>query len=562
MNTIAAKAVDPANNMSTASVNISLDSTPPQVAINSPPDGYTTTADSIDVTGIINDIVRGTVNDNQGSVLVNGVTAEIANRNFTAHAIPLIAGANTITAAGSDQWGNIAGNSITVNRDTTPRVTLNIESGNGQSGFIGSTLANPLVASLKKANNDPIANETVIFRVVDNNGTLYDTVSGNGMRIVAGLTDTGGNASALLTLGSWAGSGNNRVEVSATGVEGTVFFIASGMMKPPAAIYAAQGSQQRGAVNQLLPEPLVAFVTDEGHNPLKDVPVIFRVVEGGGHFTNGPDTLTTITINSDSDGRATVGFILGPTAGNDGNIMEAIFDGNTLPPASFTATGLVPGDPGNTRVSGVVLDNSNNPIGNVTMKVEGTTREAISDDNGLVIKSDLGVGVVKAGWHCGGNPAPTGSANNCPECKTGNNNSCVPSAGGSCTDDGNVCTDDTCQSGSCAHPTKPDGTVNVVECCFNGQVIPKSVSDFNTLLTKCPASTQFTYRNHEIDGCSTPPIIAIITPGLSVQYPVGGHCGFASTAFGQPEPPFPHGSSPIDLPCNKHDVCYQTCNSL
>ncbi|MBI5192149.1 MAG: hypothetical protein HZA08_01765 [Nitrospirae bacterium] len=100
-------------------------------------------------------------------------------------------------------------------------------------------------------------------------------------------------------------------------------------------------------------------------------------------------------------------------------------------------------------------------------------------------------------------------------------------------------------------------------------MVSKAVSDLNTLLTKCPDSTQFTSRNHEIDGCSTPPIIAIITPGLSVQDPVGGHCGVKdssgnsySTAFGQPEPPFPHGSSPIDLPCNKHDVCYQTCGSF
>ncbi|MBI5192147.1 MAG: hypothetical protein HZA08_01755 [Nitrospirae bacterium] len=247
MNTIAAKAVDPANNMSTASVNISLDSTPPQVAINSPPDGYTTTADSIDVTGIINDIVRGTVNDNQGSVLVNGVTAEIANRNFTARSIPLIPGSNTITADGSDQWGNLASNSITVTRDTTPRVTLNIESGNGQSGFIGSQLPNPLVVSLKDKNNNPVSGKVVVFRVNENNGTLYDTASGTEMRAAAVLTDASGLASASLSLGSWAGSGNNRVEVSATGVKGTVFFIASGMMKLPAAIYVAQGSQQRGA---------------------------------------------------------------------------------------------------------------------------------------------------------------------------------------------------------------------------------------------------------------------------------------------------------------------------
>ena len=40
----------------------------------------------------------------------------------------------------------------------------------------------------------------------------------------------------------------------------------------------------------------------------------------------------------------------------------------------------------------------------------------VSDD-GLVIRSSPGVGVLKAGWHCGGNPAASGTAANCPTCQ-------------------------------------------------------------------------------------------------------------------------------------------------
>src|SRR3989304_8152620 len=136
---------------------------------------------------------------------------------------------------------------------------------------------------------------------------------------------------------------------------------------------------------------MVAYVTDEGHNPLENVSVIFKAVEGGGVFTNGLDT---ITVNSDSDGRATTAFILGPTAGNDSNIVEATFSGNTRSPASFTFTGLIPGNPGDTKISGVVLDNSNNPIPNVTMRVEGTTREAKTDATGQFVVSNVPVGPV------------------------------------------------------------------------------------------------------------------------------------------------------------------------
>src|SRR5207244_11368969 len=39
----------------------------------------------------------------------------------------------------------------------------------------------------------------------------------------------------------------------------------------------------------------------------------------------------------------------------------------------------------------------------------------VSDD-GLVIRSNPGVGVLKAGWHCGGVSADLGSVANCPVC--------------------------------------------------------------------------------------------------------------------------------------------------
>ncbi|MBI5192340.1 MAG: carboxypeptidase regulatory-like domain-containing protein [Nitrospirae bacterium] len=335
--------------------------------------------------------MRGTVNESQGSVLVNGVEAVISNRNFTAEPIPLVPGPNTITASGSDQWGNTASAVITVNLNTTPRQTLTIESGNNQSSLIGTMLPAPLLVSLRDENDAPVSGEPVIFRVAENNGVLLTSGSGLGVRAVAVTTDAEGYAQADFRVGTWAGSGNNRVDVTATGVDGNVIFIASGTQKPPAAIYVAQGNQQRGGVNQPLPEPLVVFVTDEGHNPLDNIPVIFKAVEGGGLFLNGLDN---ITVNTDSDGRAAVSYILGPNAGNDGNVLEATFEGNTMPPAGFTATGLIPGDPGDTRISGVVLDNSNNPITNVTIRIEGTTREAVSDSNGQFTVNNVPVGPV------------------------------------------------------------------------------------------------------------------------------------------------------------------------
>jgi len=73
------------------------------------------------------------------------------------------------------------------------------------------------------------------------------------------------------------------------------------------------------------------------------------------------------------------------------------------------------------------------------------------------------------------------------------------------------------------------------------------------------AETGQANRCHEIDGCSAP---------FSDSFrddPTGGTLGRHSTAFGKDvlTTDFdPHGLAPRDdLPCNHHDVCYQTCGS-
>ena len=57
---------------------MTLDTTPPHVTITSPPDQFVTTRRaSISVAGNVNDIVVGTVNDEQAQVTVNGAAAQV-----------------------------------------------------------------------------------------------------------------------------------------------------------------------------------------------------------------------------------------------------------------------------------------------------------------------------------------------------------------------------------------------------------------------------------------------------------------------------------------------------
>jgi hypothetical protein len=68
----------------------------------------------------------------------------------------------------------------------------------------------------------------------------------------------------------------------------------------------------------------------------------------------------------------------------------------------------------------------------------------VSED-GSVIVSDPGVGVIKAGWHCGGNPNPVGSAGECGECARCVGTQCQPDPTKTTCDSGNGC----CSNGRC-----------------------------------------------------------------------------------------------------------------
>src|SRR5262249_3443871 len=49
----------------------------------------------------------------------------------------------------------------------------------------------------------------------------------------------------------------------------------------------------------------------------------------------------------------------------------------------------------------------------------------VVSDDGQLIRSSAGVGVLKAGWHCGGDPDASGSAASCGECNTCVDDQCV-----------------------------------------------------------------------------------------------------------------------------------------
>jgi hypothetical protein len=381
-NTITAAATSNAAT-STASIQVTLDTTPPRATILSPLNGFVTTDSTVTVSGTANDTVVGTVNDQQVQVRVNGFDAVVQNRSFQVIDIPVAIGDNVITATAHDRAGNGATATITIRRDPPTQPHIQLVSGNNQRAAIGSPLASPLVVGLFDANNNPVSNQTVVFAVTQNNGSLDA-----GQVTEAVTTNSQGQAQVHWTVGTRSGAGNNTVIANATGFDGSAVFTASGSATNAALINMDAGTGQTGVAGQALPHPFVAVVTDAGHNRLGNVSVTFRVTQGGGTL-GGQSSVTTM---SDSDGRALATLTLGPRDGISNNVVEATFTGNPGFPAAFVATGRALGDPAATRITGVVLDNSNNPVPGATIRAYLTNVPAQASQGippSIAVQSDL-----------------------------------------------------------------------------------------------------------------------------------------------------------------------------
>jgi hypothetical protein len=388
-NTIVARVVGANGGEVTDSIVVSMDLTPPYITVETPEDGQVINTNTIAVSGLVNDIVRGTIADNQANVTVNGIAASVSNRSYLAENVPLQEGDNQIIISASDQVGNSATQTLTVRFEVPGAKRIEMVSGQNQKAQIQNTIAAPLVVQLIGSDGNPVAGKNVVFRVIQGDGVVgVGTVDESQAVLVT--SDDAGQAQTSFKLGSRSGNGNHRVRAKAVGFDGEVVFYASADPNPGDKISVIAGNNQRGAVNQPLPEPFVVAVTDTGSNLIAGTQVQFDVVKGGGRFQDGSTAFTTTT---DTDGRASAQLTLGPDAGLDQQQVTATLVGTTAK-AGFTASALQAGDPGQTTVTGVVLDNQDNPVPGVTIRVDGTTRQGVADAQGQFTITEVPVGPV------------------------------------------------------------------------------------------------------------------------------------------------------------------------
>ncbi len=361
--------------MRSASVTVTYDNVAPDVVIDSPPDGVITDADRVDVTGVVNDVLTA-LGAPLTVVKVNGAPAAVSHRAFVAVGVPLKPGRNTLTAVATDNAGNTGQAAITVTRQDLAGQRIVVVSGNNQSGPVGSELENPLIVRLVDAEDHGVANRLVTFTVTRGSGTLAGG-TGNGQTVVR-TTGSEGRAEARFTLGANAGEGSHRVTATASGFVGEAGFCASAAALAPDRIVVLSGDNQMGAINEVLPLPLVTAVLDADGNPLAGVAVTFSVLDGGGSVSGS----ATSTMMTGPDGKAAAALRLGHIPGVNGNRVQVAFPGLSGLPAIFTASSALAGQAAETSISGVVLDNSDLPMPGVIASVPGTPLHATADGQG------------------------------------------------------------------------------------------------------------------------------------------------------------------------------------
>ncbi len=375
-------------NAGAASVEVTRDIQAPLVRIDSPRQGFAAIDGTLAVTGVVNDLGSGVL---PPQVFVNGRPAQVDNGTFMLLDVSLVPGPNTLEAVAIDAVGNESRHLITVRREQPAGARLRLAAGNGQLGLVRSDLGEPLAVQVIDELGNPVAGRVVRFEVSRNSGTLRAGAGQPPLRLLELPTDGSGRAAVLFTLGDTSGEGNNRVRATALGVAGEVEFCASALASEPLQILMVEGDNQRGQVGEPLAQPLKALVLDADGNPIPGVPVTFTVTTGGGNI----DGEAAAVRAAGADGRARAVFTLGPAPGVVNHTVSATFEGLLGSPATFKASGLPVGDPADTAIAGLVLDNAQEPIPGATVHIEGTTLTAVTDAAGQFLLGDVPVGLVE-----------------------------------------------------------------------------------------------------------------------------------------------------------------------
>lgn len=208
--------------------------------------------------------------------------------------------------------------------------SITLISGNGQTGLVDSTGAQPLVVEVRDAAGNPAAGRTINWTNV---AGLTSAIASSS------VTDAAGRASMTFIYGSTPAIGTITAIDSVNG-QRVVFTLTSTKAASTGSIVSGNG--QSGLPGTAGPQPIVIQLRDANNAPVAGKTVTWTVV-------SGPATLGPVTTLTDASGQAAASFNFGATAGT--SIIQAQGpDSGQLLQAAVTALGnnqalsLVSGD--------------------------------------------------------------------------------------------------------------------------------------------------------------------------------------------------------------------------
>ena len=229
--------------------------------------------------------------------------------------------------------------SLTVEAVEPPvATTLEIVSGNNQTGTMGQALASSFVVRLKDQNGSAMSGQTVTFSI----GTKPVSSMGASLSATTATTGAKGLASTTLTLGDTPGT--YEVTASVTKSDGTkleVSFTATATAAPPppppppakvaTTLQKRSGDGQSAQVSTQLSSAFVVRVLDQDGNALGGVSVSFSVSPSSGR-------LSASSATTGSNGQASTRLTLGSTTGTYTVTASVTKSDNTKLTVTFTAT--------------------------------------------------------------------------------------------------------------------------------------------------------------------------------------------------------------------------------
>ena len=240
--------------------------------------------------------------------------------------------------------------------------TLVRESGDNQSGAVGTALDQPLVVRVVDPLGNPVSGQTVSWSVV----------GGGSIDPASSVTGTDGIASAERVLGPTAGT--QQALATAEGLAGSpITFTHTAGASSPTSLVGISGDGQSAPAGFQLPESLVVRLLDANGNGVAGRTVTWVVAASAG-------VVDPVNSQTNADGFAVTRWTLGASAGN--YTLNAVFSG--LPSISFSATatadapstvGLASGDNQSAPVGSalpqplrvLVTDANGNPVQNVSV---------------------------------------------------------------------------------------------------------------------------------------------------------------------------------------------------